>query len=68
MSLTPRGMSVQEAYRLFAEGNFVVNRRYQRKLVWSEEENGISLTLSRRDSPYLFSCLRKRRSTTPILK
>ncbi len=38
MSLTPRGMSVQEAYRLYAEGKFLVNRRYQRKLVWSEQE------------------------------
>lgn len=38
MSLTPRGMSIQEAYRLYAEGRFLVNRRYQRKLVWSEQE------------------------------
>lgn len=38
MSVTPRGMSVQEAYREFREGNFRVNRRYQRKLVWSLEE------------------------------
>lgn len=38
MSLTPRGMSVQEAYRLYADGKFIVNRRYQRKLVWSEGE------------------------------
>lgn len=38
MSVTPRGMSVQEAYREFRDGNFRVNRRYQRKLVWSTEE------------------------------
>lgn len=38
MSVTPRGMSVQEAYREFRDGNFRVNRRYQRKLVWSIEE------------------------------
>lgn len=38
MSLTPRGMSIQEAYRLYADGKFLVNRRYQRKLVWSEQE------------------------------
>lgn len=38
MSLTPRGMSVQEAYRLYADGKLLVNRRYQRKLVWSEQE------------------------------
>jgi hypothetical protein len=38
MSLTPRGMSVQEAYRLYSDEKLTVNRRYQRKLVWSEAE------------------------------
>lgn len=38
MSLSPRGMSVQEAYRLYADNKLTVNRRYQRKLVWSESE------------------------------
>ncbi|MAU61777.1 MAG: hypothetical protein CMI62_13725 [Parvibaculum sp.] len=38
MSLTPRGMSVQEAYRLYSDKKLTVNRRYQRKLVWSENE------------------------------
>lgn len=38
MSITPRGMSVQEAYRLFRENRLIVNRKYQRKLVWTLEE------------------------------
>lgn len=38
MSITPRGMSVQEAYRLFREDRLIVNRKYQRKLVWTLEE------------------------------
>lgn len=38
MSVTPRGMSVQEAYREYTDGNFIVNRKYQRKLVWSLSE------------------------------
>lgn len=38
MSITPKGMSIQEAYRLYRDGNLLVNRRYQRKLVWTEEE------------------------------
>ena len=38
MSITPKGMSVQEAYRLYRDGSLLVNRRYQRKLVWTEEE------------------------------
>ena len=38
MSLTPRGMSIQEAYRLYADKKLSVNRKYQRKLVWSSKE------------------------------
>jgi uncharacterized protein with ParB-like and HNH nuclease domain len=38
MSIAPRGMSVTEAYRLFRSGNLLVNRKYQRKLVWTELE------------------------------
>ncbi|QQP94118.1 GmrSD restriction endonuclease domain-containing protein [Lysobacter enzymogenes] len=38
MSVTPRGMSVQEAYRSFRDGAFRVNRQYQRKLVWTLQE------------------------------
>lgn len=38
MSIAPRGMSIQEAYRLYREGNLLVNRKYQRKLVWTVSE------------------------------
>jgi uncharacterized protein with ParB-like and HNH nuclease domain len=38
MSITPRGMSVQEAYGLYRKGSLLVNRRYQRKLVWTVSE------------------------------
>jgi len=38
MSITPRGMSIQEAYRNYTEGIFLVNRKYQRKLVWTVDE------------------------------
>lgn len=38
MSITPRGMSIQEAYRIYADNKFLVNRRYQRKLVWTVSE------------------------------
>lgn len=31
-------MSIQEAYRLYREGNLIVNRKYQRKLVWTTVE------------------------------
>lgn len=38
MSITPRGMSIQEAYRNYSDNKFLVNRRYQRKLVWTVDE------------------------------
>jgi hypothetical protein len=38
MSTAPRGMSIQEGYRLYREQALFVNRRYQRKLVWTEPE------------------------------
>lgn len=34
----PQGMSVQALYRLFREDKLYVNRRYQRKLVWTVAE------------------------------
>lgn len=37
-NLIVRGESVQALYAQFRAGNLVVNRRYQRKLVWSIEE------------------------------
>jgi len=38
MSIVPRGMAVTEAYRLYRSGSLLVNRKYQRKLIWSVEE------------------------------
>lgn len=38
MSITPKGMSIQEAYRNYSDGKFLVNRKYQRKLVWTVDE------------------------------
>lgn len=38
MSIASRGMSIQEAYRNYRDGKLIVNRQYQRKLVWSVDE------------------------------
>ncbi|PSB13842.1 hypothetical protein C7B61_01345 [filamentous cyanobacterium CCP1] len=38
MSIVPRGMPVTEAYELYRSGGLLVNRRYQRKLIWSIAE------------------------------
>lgn len=38
MSVIPSGVSIQEMYRRYREGSLIVNRKYQRKLVWTERE------------------------------
>jgi hypothetical protein len=35
---SPKGMSIMEAYELYRKDKLIVNRRYQRKLVWSQPE------------------------------
>src|SRR5271157_6374949 len=37
-SITPLGRSVQAMYRDYRDGKLLVNRRYQRKLVWTLDE------------------------------
>src|SRR3954469_17694859 len=38
MAVTPQGISIQAAYRWFRDGRLIVNRQYQRKLVWTIAE------------------------------
>mgnify|MGYP001809681642 FL=1 len=38
MSVVPQGKAIQAMYREYREDNFLVNRKYQRKLVWSINE------------------------------
>lgn len=35
---SPRAMTVMEAYELYRNNKLYINRRYQRKLVWSQQE------------------------------
>ncbi len=38
MSITPQGMSILNLYDLYRKNKLIVNRRYQRKLVWTKAE------------------------------
>jgi hypothetical protein len=51
MSITPRGMSVQEAYRNYRDGKLIVNRKYQRKLVWNISEKQSLIDSIMKDYP-----------------
>lgn len=35
MAVSPQGVSIQSLYRYFRDGTLIVNRQYQRKLVWT---------------------------------
>jgi uncharacterized protein with ParB-like and HNH nuclease domain len=38
VAVSPQGISIQSLYRSFRDGSLVVNRQYQRKLVWAVAE------------------------------
>lgn len=38
MTVSPQGMSIQALYRLYRDKSLIVNRQYQRKLVWTVAE------------------------------
>jgi hypothetical protein len=38
MPVSPQGISIQSLYRSYRDGSLVVNRQYQRKLVWTVVE------------------------------
>ena len=38
MAVSPQGLSIQALYRYYRDGLLVVNRQYQRKLVWTVAE------------------------------
>jgi hypothetical protein len=38
VAVSPQGMSIQSLYRSFRDGTLIVNRQYQRKLVWTVAE------------------------------
>lgn len=51
MNISPKGMSILEAYNLFRKGELIVNRKYQRKLVWTVEEKQMLIDSILRDYP-----------------
>lgn len=54
MSLIPSGLSVQEAYRRYRNGQIVVNRKYQRKLVWTQNEKRMLIDSILHEYPILY--------------
>jgi uncharacterized protein with ParB-like and HNH nuclease domain len=38
VAVSPQGISIQSLYRSYRDGSLIVNRQYQRKLVWTVAE------------------------------
>lgn len=38
MAVSPQGISIQSLYRSYRDGSLIINRQYQRKLVWTVAE------------------------------
>lgn len=51
MSISPRGMSIMEMYRLYRTNQLMVNRKYQRKLVWTIREKNALIESILNDYP-----------------
>lgn len=61
MIQSPRGMSIMEAYELYRKDMIYVNRRYQRKLVWTtkEKQNLIESVLKKYPVPLILLAFTK---------
>jgi Protein of unknown function DUF262 len=51
VTVSPQGLSIQSLYRLYRDGTLIVNRQYQRKLVWTVAEKERLIDSILRDYP-----------------
>jgi hypothetical protein len=51
VAVSPQGVSIQSLYRSFRDGTLIVNRQYQRKLVWTISEKQRLIDSILRDYP-----------------
>ena len=65
MAVTPQGISIQAAYRWFRDGRLIVNRQYQRKLVWTVPEKERLIDSILKDYPLPLFLLAEKPSEAP---
>jgi hypothetical protein len=69
VSVSPQGNSIQSLYRFYREGSLIVNRQYQRKLVWTIAEKQKLIDSILRDYPLpLFLLADKNIASKEIVK
>ena len=64
--LIVRSESVQRLYEFYSQGKFIVNRRYQRKLVWSVDEKEKLIDSILRDIPLPLFLVAENVSKSPV--
>lgn len=64
MTVSPQGLSIQSLYRSYRDGILIVNRQYQRKLVWTISEKQRLIDSILRDYPLPLFLLAEKPSET----
>ena len=65
MTVSPQGMSIQSLYRSYRDGILIVNRQYQRKLVWTVSEKEKLIDSILKDYPLPLFLLAEKPSAEP---
>jgi hypothetical protein len=65
MTVSPQGISIQSLYRSCRDGSLIVNRQYQRKLVWTVAEKQRLIDSILKDYPLPLFLLAEKPATEP---
>jgi len=65
MTVSPQGISIQSLYRSYRDGSLIVNRQYQRKLVWTVAEKQKLIDSILKDYPLPLFLLAEKSATEP---
>ena len=65
MTVSPQGISIQSLYRSYRDGSLIVNRQYQRKLVWTIAEKQKLIDSILKDYPLPLFLLAEKSSSEP---
>lgn len=65
MTVSPQGISIQSLYRSYRDGSLIVNRQYQRKLVWTVAEKQRLIDSILKDYPLPLFLLAEKPATEP---
>lgn len=68
MTVSPQGISIQSLYRSYRDGTLIVNRQYQRKLVWTVSEKQRLIDSILKDYPLPLFLLAEKPGQPPLFE